>query len=162
MDDCNEDVSFQWTGRIARIVRDVDFNRCETPRRLAWFRYQLASLSAERGANSFASATSGMTGASLPLVAVRLAVNGKRTGAARFPLAAPRVLAFGSRGTAQPPSRRSAHVQPPRAGGAAPAQVTPGYAAFSTFSRSRGLSGSLSNHVMLPLRCTVCFWPDSW
>jgi hypothetical protein len=41
-----------------------------------------------------------MPGAPLPLVAVRLAVVGKRAGAARFPLAAPRALAFGSRAAA--------------------------------------------------------------
>jgi hypothetical protein len=85
------------------------------------FRYQLASLSAESAANCFASATSGMTGAPLPLVAVRLVARGKRAGAARFPLAAPRALAFGSRAAAPrtcvgpppaPPCRRRSAPRP--------------------------------------------------
>jgi hypothetical protein len=85
------------------------------------FRHQLAYLSAESAANCFASATSGMTGAPLPLVAVRLAASGKRAGAARFPLAAPRALAFGSRAaaprtfgraTARAPCRRRCAPRP--------------------------------------------------
>jgi hypothetical protein len=53
-------------------------------------RHQLAYCSAESAANCLASATSGMTGAPLPLVAVRLAAIATRIGAARFPLAVPR------------------------------------------------------------------------
>ncbi len=77
--------------------------------------------SAESEANCLASATSGMTGAPRALRALRLVVDRCCTGAARFPLAAPRALAFGSRAaaprtfgraTARAPCRRRCAPRP--------------------------------------------------
>jgi hypothetical protein len=120
------------------------------------FRYQLASLSAESEANCFASATSGMTGAPLPLVAVRLVARGKRAGAARFPSPrrarspsarapplrapsaapppAPPAAEGALRGPALPPTRRSAHVRRTRG----PAPAHPPRALSSAAHRLRG------------------------
>jgi hypothetical protein len=90
--------------------------------------------SAESEANCLASATSGMSGAARATRALRLVVDGCCIGAARFPLAPPRALAFGSRAAAprtcgraiaRAPCRRrcaprpGASALPPRSPGAA-------------------------------------------
>jgi hypothetical protein len=112
----------------------------------AGFRYQLASLSAESEANCFVSATSGMPGAPLPLVEVRLVARRKRAGAARFPLAAPRALAS---------ARAPAAPRPP----ASAARLPQGYAGRSTFSRSRGSSERLSHSRTVGREVTGCVTP---